>query len=80
MRGYKDVMVEQRSDGTVAHHSMYEPGVNRVFMQHSDGVTYDRLERIDLTMGGGLYIDYRNTEITDPKWYHRPLYWLIDKL
>lgn len=59
---------------------VWEPNEDRVFIQHSDGATYSRLEEIDLKSGGAIYIDHRYTKITDPKWYHRPLYWFFEKL
>lgn len=71
--------VLMRPDGSLMHCEIWEPNENRVFMRHSDGVTYDRLEQIS---GDGVtvYINYRYTEITDPTWYNRVLYWLMDRL
>lgn len=59
---------------------VWEPNKDDVFIQHSDGATYSRLEEISVEQGGAIYIHHRYTEIKDPKWYHRPLYWLFDKL
>lgn len=75
-----DGPVRERPDGTITHRDVKKANVDRPFMEHSDGATYQRLERIDLKHGGAIYIDRRYTEITDPKWYHRPLYWVMDKL
>lgn len=82
-RGWKpiddDRPAKKRPNGSLSHRDVKKPNVDRPFMEHSDGATYERLERIEMEMGA-MFIDRRYTEITDPKIYHRPLYWLIDKL
>lgn len=82
-RGWKsldrDETAIKRPDGSLSHRDVKKTNVDRTFMEHSDGTTYERLERIS-TRSGAIYIDHRYTEITDPKWYHRPLYWVFDRL
>ena len=70
----------EKNRGEPLKREVWEPNKNRVFVPHSDGCTYNRLEEIALESGGAVYIDHRFTEITDPKWYNRPIYWLMDKL
>lgn len=74
--------------------NFYHPGVNSkrydyehsditskwIFIEHSDGATYQEISKVSFKRGGGLYVERRYTEITNPKWYHRPLYWIIGVL
>lgn len=80
-RGWKslDAPVEMRPDGSLKHKCVKKENVDRVFLEHADGTTYERLQRVEITHGK-MYIDYRYTEITDPKWRDRPIYWALDKL
>lgn len=59
---------------------VWEPNKDYDFVQFSDGATYSRLEEIPLKEGGSIYIHHRYTEITDPKWYHKPLYWVRKRI
>lgn len=49
------------------------------FIEHSDGVTWDAIQRVPMRHGE-MYVSYRFTEITNPKWYMRPVYWLLKHL
>lgn len=67
-------------DGELLKCEVWEPNEDRVFMEHSDGTTYVRLEKIELEQGGAIYIDHRYTKITESKIYLKPFYWLMDIL
>lgn len=69
-----------RDRNGILDREVWEPNKDRVFIQHSDGTTYQRLEEIPIKEGGYIYIHHRYTDITDSKWYHKPLYWIFDKL
>lgn len=46
---------------------------------HSDGETYTTIDRVELE-NGAVYFQKTVTEITDPTWYNRLLYWFMDRL
>lgn len=72
-------MMDQRDSlslSTLYHDPDYPEKNGRI--PHSDGETYTTITRIGLEHGA-VYIQQRVTEI-DPKWYQRPLHWLIDRL
>lgn len=69
-----------RPDGSLSHRDVKKPNVDRPFMEHSNGATYERLEKISLKCGGALYIDRRYTEIAKTRIHHKLLRWLMYKL
>lgn len=51
-----------------------------IYMRHKDGYTYQEIGKVGLSAGGGIYIEHRYTEITDPIWYQHPILWLKKRL